>query len=487
MVTTDLVLDALKRFDVDAQTLTRWEDELGLSIPVDASGQKCYSIHHVNLFKNVRKHLALGRSMTEIREVLSPLPEVSELAWQQEDSSLKQTPLIPVSVNRENAYSSRIQWSFSPEALACEETVLQEPELKRAVSQALSEVDIESSLDLIFAREATASLLHQPETATEESQTAEPEVQASNPDAVIPGSSIKHHKRFVTKLPSSTSQHDVPSVMEEDAPGGILPEVPLPVFDGMSPPSHWRYLERGAVSLSRTVASANLPAHQSGLLSVINRLIDEKQVQQKRVVQIEKLNSHLYNANALFQQRLKTLTSELDSLRNSVSDTEVTKLLNDKSKLHKQLLETERVSQHRLLELTQREKDVESLETRMEQLLFRIENPMHSFDPACFVGDWQEQGQLLCIRFDNFGMNIEPRRSRTFKIQMVPEQCYGNTAVIHTEYAYDANPMWQRRETMTLCHIQEGHLQGQLVADYILDGVPVAQAVYQLNCQKLPG
>jgi len=221
------------------------------------------------------------------------------------------------------------------------------------------------------------------------------------------------------------------------------------------------------------------------MLSVINRLIDEKEAQQKRLIQIEKLNSHLYNANALFQQRLKTITTELETLRGSVSDSEVTKLLNDKSRLHKQLLDIERISQHRMLDLAQREKEIEALQTRTQQLESQLQNPVQSFDPVRFVGDWHEQGQLLAIRFDNFGMNIEARRSRTFKIPMIPEQLYGNTAVIHTEYRYEANPMWQRRETMTLCLVQEGQLEGELLSEYVLDGVPVAQAVYKLSCQKL--
>ena len=473
MITTDSVIDALKRFDVDDETLARWEHDLGLRIPVDGAGQKCYSIHHINLFKNVRKHLALGRSMAEVREVLSPLPESSDMMMQDPVSGMSETQFVPISVNREYAASAPLETLDSNETFSETMIVREGADAAGLSQQALSELELQTSLDAIFLHDTVPRVIE-----LEDSGAPKQGVSSS---AVIPGSSIKQHTRFATKVQ--------PVVQEGALDALLVPPIDAVASSSMLPAQTssqaLQTVSSSSSSSSRVKSSQNLASQQSGLLSVINRLIDEKELQQKRLIQIEKLNSHLYNANALFQQRLKTVTSELDSLRNSVSDTEVTKLLNDKSKLHKQLLETERLSQHRMLELAQREKEAENLQARLEQMMTRLKNPVQSFDPASFVGDWHEQGQLLNIRFDNFGMNIEPRRNRTFKIPMVPDVLYGNTAVIHTEYCYDANPMWQRRETMTLCHVQEGCLEGELLTEYVLDGVPVAQAVYKLTCQQL--
>ena len=54
--------------------LNAWEKALNFEIPVDEYGRKQYSPHHINLFKNVKKHIALGRTLNEIRQIINLPP-----------------------------------------------------------------------------------------------------------------------------------------------------------------------------------------------------------------------------------------------------------------------------------------------------------------------------------------------------------------------------------------------------------------------------
>ena len=77
----ETAIDALRRFDIEEHDLRNWERELGLDIPVNIDGEKEYSPHHVNLFKNVKKHLTLGKTLDDIRKLvaLPPLEESSRI------------------------------------------------------------------------------------------------------------------------------------------------------------------------------------------------------------------------------------------------------------------------------------------------------------------------------------------------------------------------------------------------------------------------
>jgi DNA-binding transcriptional MerR regulator len=72
--TVESTIAALEKYDIDPQTLAEWERELNLTIPMDETGHKRYSPHHINLFKNIRKHLALGRSLSQIRDMVTLPP-----------------------------------------------------------------------------------------------------------------------------------------------------------------------------------------------------------------------------------------------------------------------------------------------------------------------------------------------------------------------------------------------------------------------------
>ena len=327
LYTVETVLDTLKRFDINEKDLQAWEKQLGLQIPVDEYGRKEYSPHHVNLFKNVKKHLTLGRTIDEVKTVID-LPPLTQ-------------------------------------------------------SQQISKISGKSAY-------------------------------ASAPNR-----------------PKLTPSEGAATVVE-----------------------------------------------------LVHRLTEEKDNVYKKLIETEKLNSHLYSANNMFHSRVKELSARIEQLRSDIKENQNFKLMDDKARLHKQLIDGEKAIQARDLELRNREKEMLSAQEEISVLKERISGMTDRFDPACFCGDWVENGQLLEVCYDNFGINIEPERTRLFRITETPERIFGNTAVVTTSYQYETNKLWTRNETLTVSYLDPFTLKGELSAEYILDGVPVAKALYRVTCHK---
>lgn len=347
MFTTETALESLRKFDIDEETLGEWESELGLLVPVDEYGRKQYSPHHINLFKNIKKHLALGRSLEQIKEIISLPPTTS-----------------------------------------------------------------------------------------------------SRPRAVSPvGSSVSTSSKPYASVPSRPT------------------------------------LQKGGLGGSRT---------DTALVDLVNKLVSEKDQLHKKLMETEKLNSHLYNANTMFHRKVKELTQQItglkgfigqvqDKMKEGGQDTQNLKLLDDKAKLQKQLLDAEKDAASKTQELESLQKAFESTQEKVKTLEDRLTNYMNNFDPSVFCGDWVEEGRLMEIVYDNFGINIEPERNRIFRISEKPTRVYGHTAVVTTYYEYETNTLWKRTETLTAVCLNENRLEGELITEFILDGVPVAKANYRVH------
>lgn len=419
MFTVDTVMDALKKFDIDQATLDEWEQQLGLSIPVDEYGRKQYSPHHVNLFKNIKKHLALGRTMSEIRNIINLPPEnTSKPAIARKPANTIATPAV-----------------MAPAA-----TVTQEP-----------------------------------------------------------------LKRYAT-----------------------APQPPV-----LSGRKHQRPIKPGGGG--------------EQLIQLVDRLTAEKDQIQEKLIQTERLNSHLYNANKMFHRKVKELTEKTEILQNEIKGNPQLQFLDEKAKLQKQALEAEKLStkKQRDLEetigqlaqakaqLEQKDQDIwninqevmqnrlklEALETALKEkkaqlidkehqtaalkreidttqkdlLRTRMESQsqkrqfdlaLKSIDPGIFCGEWEEAGELAEVVYDNFGINIEPARNRQFRIDSAPDRIYGRTAIIATQYEYETNTLWKRNETLTVYAMEDNLLEGEVAAEYIIDGIPVAKAIYRVTCHR---
>lgn len=362
MYTVDTALESLRKYDIQEGDLLTWERELNLEIPVDEYGRKQYSPHHVNLFKNIKKHIALGRTIEEIRQLIS-------------------LPPLETSKPRE-------------------------------------------------VRPAAVKSLQQP-------------------------------------TPTAAAATQSPSVASADAAAKVIQKSPY-----------------AAVPKRPNVAGASAAGGAANVVNLVHKLNKEKDQLYKKLLETEKLNSHLYSANSLFHKKVRDLTLQIQKLRENFNENEKFKLLDDKARLQKQLIDAEKLSQYKQEEILRQKMQNDDLQLQLKQRDEKIQAMRAAFDADKFRGDWMESGTLIEVVYDNFGINIEPERVRLFRISERPSRIYGSMALINTSYQYETNNLWKREETLMVSYMDEQTLEGELMAEYILDGVPVAKALYRVTCRR---
>jgi len=357
------VLETLGRYKIDEQEVSEWENTLGLDIPVDPNGNKLYSKQHLNLFKNIKKHLLLGRSITEIKKLL----------------------VLPVEKKIEARMHS-----------------VPEPVIEKT---------------------------HPPET------------------------------------------HTIPSILlAQPSEKNILPLGEASITPSIRP------IKRFA-SLPRRLSSGQTGGVQrpnTGLLLLVDRLMAEKDELQSTLVKLEKQKTHLFQGNEMFKERVSELQHQILQLDEQLKVQENIQLMDDKAKLQKELILAERRQSEVDHEVTQLQKQVQHLKASLA----------NQIEPRNFIGSWLQEAHLKEVVFDNFGINIENTQSRIVKITTPPERLFGHTAIIETSFDYQTNTLWKRTETLVVSILSENRLQGELIAEYTLDGTPVARAIYTVTCQR---
>lgn len=371
LATQSELQELMQKYDIDSATLAYWEKALGIVIPTDEAGQKRYTTQHLYLFRNVKKYLALGRSLKDIKALVSLPPSTDS----------------------------------HPIASAAE------------------------TLD----------------TATEPlpTLTAPPKPFGSVP----------------VKTTAPTLQKPMPSAKS-----------PTPSSPGV---------------LAGPATLGGLSASPNQAIQLVERLIQEKDELHRKLVEAEKLNSHLYNVNNLFHRKVKELTALVVKLKANNQEKVNMKLLDDKSKLQRQLLEAERGRLEKQRELDAAYKTVHELQKQKQELEEDIRQQQEVYNPNLFIGRWSETAELDRVEFDHFGLNLESTRSREQTFDTPPQRVYGRCAVLVTPYGYDDNPLWRRQEMLILSFVDKSTLTGELLVDYELEGATVCRAVYRVRMVRL--
>lgn len=422
LLTAQATLDALARYDINDENLANWEKSLGLDIPSDANGHKLYSQHHINLFKNVKKHLALGRTLDQIRAIIN-LPPAEDAIIAPERPHREQAAMISDRAPSASAKSQRPE----PANEIQKSTYATKPSAKSA----------NKDIDAVFRETIEAERRAKQEREARAIANAELQKKAPAPKAI----------------PSSSSASNIQVVKERP------------------PKSHYPANTRSTSGASEVV-------------DLVKRLTAEKDHLYQKLLETEKLNSHLYSANNLYHRRVKDLEQNLDTLRSQMPFDQNVKLMDDKAKLHKQVIDTDKKLNEREIELRNSQSAILELNMNIHRLTQRIEEVKKTFDASSFCGDWMENGKLLEIAYDNFGINVEPERVRLFRVSKPPERIFGNTAVITTNYQYETNPQWRRVETLIAAFVPDFGLEGEVTVEYVLDDVPVAKAIYRVHCKR---
>jgi DNA-binding transcriptional MerR regulator len=396
----------LSRFQIDSETLQEWEAQLALRIPVGPDGYKQYTQQHLNLFKNIRKHLALGRSLEQIRQLLS----------------------LPAS-------------------------------------------------DSSYVEAAPASASSRPSAAKESS----PSVQAS--------SSARSAYMSAPKLDKQAFQAPPQAAPEKP----IAESRPQPVAGFSTPAPASAPVASAGASLSASIAPvaetplAVLPMGigQQQIVPLLERLVDEKEGLHQKLLEAEKLNSHLYNVNSVFHKRVKALEAEMEALTHRSNEAAQVQWMEEKTRLQRQLLEVEKQRLGQEETLAQAQAEQQRLQEQAARLKRSLAYLQEGLPADAFCGQWQQELSLVHIEFDQFGLNIEAKLQRVETVQEPPSRLFANCTVLQRRYAYEQNPLWSRQEEWVLAYQQDKRLVGEARLDFILDGVSVARAIYQMTCTRL--
>lgn len=71
MLTCEKVVETLANIGVTKEQIDNWERFYALKIPQDKNGRKLYNDNHLKLFKAIKKHLAIGYSLADIKQKLN--------------------------------------------------------------------------------------------------------------------------------------------------------------------------------------------------------------------------------------------------------------------------------------------------------------------------------------------------------------------------------------------------------------------------------
>lgn len=482
MFTIDTVLDSLRNFGIDEATLQSWEKELGLQIPVDEFGRKTYSPHHINLFKNVKKHLALGRSLSEIKKVIALPPSAESRPLSGYLSGDAATTSYRSSQNSAVVLGSAASSGGTPSAAVAEYP------LSKSGSHELQGAKPSD----IRKPSQYASVPPRPYVTASSMQPSREVIQLID-KLLAEKDNLQRRVVDTEKLNSHLYNANNMFHRKVKELNGVIQELreklredyQIKLLDDKDK-LHKQLLmvERDYTQklkeIEKTVQEKNLVIEQK------NQIIEQKNLEmlttqgkiQEIESQLEIVSKHLVQTNT---QMLATLEEKDVAFNRAVQekDQEIIRRIEEKDRQMMKRLEEKDQEQMKRLE----EKDRE-LEIRCAEIERQLTQP---FDPKAFTGDWEEIGELLDVVYDNFGINVEPRRHRIFRIADVPERYYGKAAIINTQYEYESNTLWKRHETLIASIEDSNRMEGELTSEYIIDGVPVAKAVYRIHCTRIAG
>jgi DNA-binding transcriptional MerR regulator len=559
-MTSSTIQDTLAKYDIHPQQLRDWEDALGMNIPTDAQGNKLYTRQHLNLFKNIKKHIALGRSLAHIKQIISlppaqesqPVERNVKQAWGHAPSLQKvKTPVaqvaattvtnplplhadavLPLSLESEALLESfkesaetvmhpveatpileQVDSPETPNRLDLEATLQAElradvqnefPEITSDPFEVSPDADVPSPEIIVEAHasiQALEDVLSEP-ISIEATPAQEPVVSVEEAPIQSPNQSdTVIHASLADAIKSSPSPQHVsewsftPAIM---SPQALVESIKAnavnatPVFETVEAPvipKQNSIVEKRSTEASPTqylsAPLAVLHEKQEHSLQIVDRLLTEKDALQTRLVEAEKLNSHLYNVNNLFNKKVKELTTLIKKMKHTYNENDLMKLMDDKAKLQRQLLDAEKDKLDAQRQAERAKDDQKYAQAAQKYLADELKSQRQGFAGSRFLGDWRESLKLREIQYDTFGLNVEEERSQHRLIDSVPTRIVGNVAFVTTRYAYPDNTLWQRLETLTIVYMEENKAQGELQVDYILDGIPVCRAIYTANLERI--
>lgn len=492
-ISATLVAETLEKYDIAPKQLQEWEVALGLSIPVSPQGEKLYSNQHLNLFKNVKKHLTLGRNLKQIKQLIQLPANTQSVAV----TPTEAPTILPVSTNTVTVQSSAQPIPAQQQEAVANTTV--STNFKDAWQHSPN-VPQNKVVFLELVEPTSSTIQSQQPTSVEISNIpAVPAIEA------MPHTPITEAFAHSAEALVAVSTVEATGVATPEANATVAPPSQPAVSHHPSPPPHVdsAIILTATEAAPSTVATAITPASQSSTilhaptpatntadanttLLLVDKLLVEKEATQRKLIEAEKLNSHLYNVNNLFNRKVKELTQMVQQLKTVANEQQNMKLMEEKATLQRQLLDVERNKLEQQRAFNQEQQKVQQLSQQLAAIQQQWQELTTGFNPKRFVGHWQETLLLKQKVFDTFGLNVEPQRNQHRVFETAPTRVAGNAGFFSFEYRYPDNAVWKRLEALSLVCVSENELVGEVSVDYVLDGVIVCRAIYQATLQRLP-
>jgi DNA-binding transcriptional MerR regulator len=472
VLSASVIAETLEKYDIAPKQLQEWETALGLSIPTTPQGEKVYSSQHLNLFKNVKKHLTLGRNLKQIKQLIQ-LPTVNQSVAVQPEvvAMVTETPVI-----------SPIIEEPSIETQTQEEAVVATTPISTNFKNAWGNSPNYNKESLVFLE--LIEKTEQTETAvTPEPMVTQPiapavatplrEAFAASAEALVQVSAVDQQPQATISTPTMMTQlpvMDAPIQLtaQEAVPSAIVATASSTIGGAILP-----------------IPNGNAALNNSTTMQIVERLMGEKEANQRKLIEAEKLNSHLYNVNNLFNKKVKELTQMVQQLKTVANEQQNMKLMEEKSVLQRQLLDVERNKLEQQRAFSQEQQKASLLARQLESIQQQWQELTTGFNPKRFVGHWQETLLLKQKVFDTFGLNVEPQRNQHRVFEIAPTRVAGNAGFFSFEFKYPDNTVWKRLEQLSLVSISPDELVGEVSVDYVLDGVIVCRAIYQATLQRV--
>lgn len=451
------LVEALSPYEIEPEDIETWQHEFNL-LPITNGNANIlkYEPYHVSLFKSIKKHLMLGRTIPEIKRLLilpplnTAIPRPTEITTQ----------------------APKAETSSLHKVVALAQSTAQE------IQQAQSEqIDSDLTLENESANTATQDLLTARDMAKD----------------------VKHFAQLSRIQTDSTQDNHG----NNDKPQGDIRSIYL-VSDNQTQSratdqegslqrrARWskaapikqklKRLSTPNASLEDVMARQSTVNDQSALLILVDRLVSDKDDLNSQVAELGRLNTHLNKVNSIYMQQVQSFKTDLDKAAETIT------VLEKQAKLHEriQLMDDKSRLQDLLIQSEQKCVELDQLVQQRQQEVNKLQaQASETFDANQFVGEWIEQAELRQIHYDSFGVNLPKNRSRVFKLTYAPQRLYGPAAVIETIYDYRTNTLWKRMETMiVLYRPMTNSLQGELIIDYLLEGQSVAKASYTFTAER---
>ena len=104
MFTSEKVVEVLENIGVSQEQINKWERYYGLDVPHDNHGRKFYTEKHIKTFKAIKKNLALGYSLADIKKKLNLGPKIQQKPIPPEVNKHDQGPVNTTNPQHQRPY-----------------------------------------------------------------------------------------------------------------------------------------------------------------------------------------------------------------------------------------------------------------------------------------------------------------------------------------------------------------------------------------------